>query len=349
MVELHPGRLRCRTVVYVVVILTLIATVFISRLSVSRRTPRKKIKEKSRKRQQERDYIDVTRIEHKVQTQFLEPTDEALNETLYAPTSRRRRKNHCKVFRGSTEGPKHCVPLKTKYGETPICIFDPVEDRMISSYIRDYGTWEPDLVNMTIDILQANPAMQFIDLGCNLGVFTLSVAKLGRRVVSVDILSRALDNLQHSLKLGNLTENVTLILNAMSNTREKVKINLVPDNIGGSHVGQHGDMGQHEELIYSIIMDDLLEIIDSGEVFVKMDIEGHEQKALENSKEFFHKANVKFLLMEWMLHKGKPSGDKIIKYLLSNGLLPYLDYNLREVLPLGRASFWPDNVLWAKR
>ncbi|XP_033738061.1 uncharacterized protein LOC117325737 [Pecten maximus] len=346
MVDLHLGRLRCRTVIYVIVVLTLIATVFITRLSPRRKF---KFKQKERQSKKERDFIDVTRIEHKVQSQFLEPKDGVTIQNLYTSTSHRRRKSRCKVFRGSTKDPKHCVPLKTINGETPICIFDPVEDRMISSYIRDFGTWEPDLVNMTVDILQANPGMQFLDLGCNLGAFTISVAKLGRRVVAVDILSRALGNLQHSLTLGNLTENVTLILNAISNGREKVKVNVVPYNIGGSHVRHHVEEGLNEELVHSITMDDLLEVIDSGEVFIKMDIEGHEQKALEKSKEFFSKVNVKFLLMEWMLHKGKPSGDKIIKFLVTNGLLPYLDYNLREVLPLGRASFWPDNVLWAKR
>ncbi|XP_060081162.1 uncharacterized protein LOC132560509 [Ylistrum balloti] len=346
MVDIHPGRLRCRTVAYVIVALTLIATVFVTRLSVS---TRKKFKPKTRQSEKERDFIDVTRIEHKVHSQFLEPEDGETVQNKYTSNSQKRRKGQCKVFRGSTKAPKHCVPLKTVKGETPICIFDPAEDRMISSYIRDFGTWEPDLVNMTVEIMEANPAMKFLDLGCNLGVFTISVAKLGRKVVSVDILSRALDNLQHSLNLGNLTENVTLILNAVSNTREKVKVNVVSDNIGGSHVRQHDETVQQEEVVHSITMDDLLEVINSGEVFIKMDIEGHEQKALEKSKEFFNKVNVKFLLMEWMLHKGKPSGDKIIKFLVRNGLLPYLDYNLREVLPLGRASFWPDNVLWAKR
>lgn len=349
MVDLNPSRLRCRTVIYVIVVLTLVATVFISRLSVSRRKYKPKPL-KSKKEQKERDFIDVTRIEYKVETQFLEPNDGVTVQNLYTWKSNRRRKNHCKIFRGdSTNDPKHCVPLKTNKGETPICIFDPVEDRMISSYIRDFGTWEPDLVNMTVDILQANPGMQFLDLGCNLGVFTLSVAKLGRKVVAVDILIRALGNLQHSLTLGNLTENVTLIFNAMSNKREKVNVNVVPSNIGGSHVRYPNENVLNDTIVHSIVMDDLLEVINSGEVYIKMDIEGHEQKALEQSKEFFSKVNVKFILMEWMLHKGKPSGDKIIKFLVTNGLLPYLDYNLREVLDLGRSSFWPDNVLWAKR
>lgn len=346
MVDLHLGRLRCRTVVYFVITFLLVVMVMVWFLSSHSED---KTNQAGRRRRRRRDFIDVTLVEYKRHIQFLEPPGQDLNQTLYRPSKTGRKKSYCKLYRGSGNDSKYCVPLNTNRGKTPICIFDPTEDRMISSYIRDFGTWEPDLVNMTLDILQANPRLQFLDLGCNLGVFTISVAKLGRRVVSVDILSRALDNLQESLRLGNLTDNVTLLLNAVSNRREKVKVNIVSENIGGSHVREYGETGVKEEVVQSITMDDILEVISSGEVFIKMDIEGHEQKALENSKDFFQKVNVKFLLMEWMLHKGKKSGDKIIRFLVTNGLLPYLDYNAGEVLQLGRSSFWPDNILWAKR
>lgn len=268
--------------------------------------------------------------------------------------------SYIRIYKGSRRVSKSsCVGFKTWNGDTPICVYPKADDKMISAYVTDYGTWEPELLNMTGEIMLSNHRLKFIDLGCNIGTFTLFVAKLGRNVIAIDALSYSLDLLQQSLRLGKLQENVTLILNALSDEHREVSVNVVRGNVGGSYIKESQtaeidhtkspDQSLHDTTVNTIVFDDLLSLVSAGsEVFIKMDIEGNELKALKHASHFFQSVNVRFLLMEWMLHRSNESGRDIMNFLLRNGMLPYNPENTKEILPRNYGS-WPDNVLWIKR
>ena len=261
-----------------------------------------------------------------------------------------RKYNKFKVSQKTQTSNKRCVPFKVKNGTstTPICIFDPGVDRMISSYINDYGTWEPDLIEIVTDILTLNRDLLFVDLGCNLGTFTISVASLGTKVIAVDVLPTALENLQESLKRGNLEEQVIILNNAISNQSGTVNIKVIEDNPGGSFI-KNEKTNEETIAIESIQLNNLVDLVDGKDVFLKMDIEGSEWSALASGVDFFNELNVRFILMEWMLHKGNTSGRQIIEFLISRGFIPYLDYKTGKLLKAERSAFWMDNILWAKR
>ncbi|KAK6990092.1 hypothetical protein BgiMline_013366 [Biomphalaria glabrata] len=84
-----------------------------------------------------------------------------------------------------------------------ICIYPREKDKVISMFLRDTGTWEMDrLIDMEWT-LQAYTDMQLVDLGCNVGVFTLYAAGMGRHVLAVDVLPSNLKLLQVSLTLND--------------------------------------------------------------------------------------------------------------------------------------------------
>ena len=58
----------------------------------------------------------------------------------------------------------------------------------VSGNIFRQGMWEGNLVRRIHDILKNDPDVVFLDIGANVGVFSLTVAKLGRHTVSVDAL-----------------------------------------------------------------------------------------------------------------------------------------------------------------
>ena len=58
-------------------------------------------------------------------------------------------------------------------------------------------------------------------------------------------------------------------------------------------------LNRNKETIKTILMDDLLEVIDSTELIMKMDIEGAECRALANSSQLFDKVKVHRIWMEW--------------------------------------------------
>ena len=132
--------------------------------------------------------------------------------------------------------------LSSYLGITPrICIKPSV---LLSRYIKQHGSWEPQLVNnilkmvqrfpeatflgltkyfrSSLELFQSSrcslfPPLIFLDLGSNVGVFTLSVAALNtnRSVVAVDADPVNLAYIRESLRLGGYSQNVRTINNAV--------------------------------------------------------------------------------------------------------------------------------------
>ena len=67
-------------------------------------------------------------------------------------------------------------------------------------------------------MLRDQPDLLFLDIGCNIGTYTIAMAHLGRTVVAVDALIDNLQLLNKSLLLGNFQKYVTLNWNAVSDT-----------------------------------------------------------------------------------------------------------------------------------
>ncbi|CAL1546193.1 unnamed protein product [Lymnaea stagnalis] len=103
-----------------------------------------------------------------------------------------------------------CVRLKVPLEATPtkICVHYPADDKFISNRIRDTGGWEKELVFQMGSFLMKNPKSQLVDLGCNIGVFSLVAASLDRPSLAVDILPSNLALIQLSLATNDeLMEN----------------------------------------------------------------------------------------------------------------------------------------------
>ncbi|KAL3868728.1 hypothetical protein ACJMK2_041498 [Sinanodonta woodiana] len=244
-----------------------------------------------------------------------------------------------------------CVLLDTPNGTTPICIYDPGNDRMISSYVKDYGTWEHDLLNATGSVFLRYPELSFFDLGCNIGVYTLYVAKLGGHVVAVDAVWTSLSLLHTSVKLGHFQKRVTIIWNAVSDVYENVTVEIPPSNVGGAHLvsKKSTDSSDFTNLVETVTLNDFMDFFKTKKVFMKMDIEGYELRALRGGQDFFESVDVRYILMEWVHHRYNDNGNKIIHILLPYGFLPYTNINQHIMLNIDRSNTWPENVFWIKR
>ena len=125
-----------------------------------------------------------------------------------------------------------CVSLKTMNGSTtPVCTYDPKIDKFLSKILRIFGVYESHLVYKLEAILRDRPDMQFLDIGCNIGAYTITMAHLGRTVVAVDALLDNLQLLNKSLALGNLQKYVTLIWNVLSDTHTTMTFMIPHGNV----------------------------------------------------------------------------------------------------------------------
>ena len=116
-------------------------------------------------------------------------------------------------------------------GITPrICIKPASIDKIVSKYIKIYGAWEPKYVNSVLKMVQRFPEATFLgwkfpkipkcqpiflDVGSNIGMFSLSVAAMNRKVVAVDADPVNLAYIRESLSLGSFSKNVRTINNAV--------------------------------------------------------------------------------------------------------------------------------------
>ena len=83
--------------------------------------------------------------------------------------------------------------------------------------------WEPDLVTMVMEAMTLHPEAVFLDLGSNIGAYTLPVASMRRRVVAVDMMRDNLAYIKTSLIKAGLDNYVEMIHNAI---RSKPKSRL---------------------------------------------------------------------------------------------------------------------------
>ena len=242
-----------------------------------------------------------------------------------------------------------CVLLHSHFVESPICVHDPNEDELISATLIKQQTWEPNLLYVTGRILTNNLELKFLDLGCNLGVYTIVAAKLGIDVIAVDPSKQNLRLLTKSLSLGGIRNRVTMLWNAISDVCENVTLNDIIGNVGGSFV-ETADASQSDQdnFVQAIRIDDLIPFYDGYSVFIKMDIETYEWKALQGAEKFFEVIDVAYVLMEWSYHREHGDGPEIIDFMFKHGVYPHINANFNTQLEKENYESWPDNVLWIK-
>ena len=130
-------------------------------------------------------------------------------------------------------------------------------DLVISKSIEQTGTWEEDQVTNVMKAMEIYGDAVFIgrrylawhgdyhqyvtmcpDGGCNIGVFTVMVAAMRRRVVAVDILQENIDFVKTSLSLMDSLGLVEFVLNAISDQHETLYPVLELEGNGGSSKGR---------------------------------------------------------------------------------------------------------------
>ena len=261
-----------------------------------------------------------------------------------------------------------CVPLKLKE-EIPICVYREDEDVFISKSIRITGMWEGNIVQEVQNWLERDSELGLIDVGCNIGVYTLAAASLEHDVIAVDPFTEHIKRLHKSIRMNKLQHRVTVLRNAVSDIGGKAEVIGHKNNQGAIVVKQDyaesqlvamaADSAIHgvEELTQTITLNELVPYCSFSKAILKIDIEGFEHRAFARADLLFNELFIPVVIMEWASMNDlfwKPVGDadrklveNMIEFLLNMDYTP-VDWD-KAVLHVHVWDMWPRDMMWVHK
>jgi FkbM family methyltransferase len=154
------------------------------------------------------------------------------------------------------------------------------------------------------------PGCTVLDVGANIGFYTLLAAKRGARVFSVEADPVNAAMLRHHVQINGFSDRVTIFEMAATERDIAVPLYRHPFNLGESNIVQRG---RPSGIIQGRTLDSLnLPPID----ICKMDIEGSELMALHGMKQTLERSPRIKLLVEYAQHFG--NSEALLAYLRAN-------------------------------
>lgn len=241
----------------------------------------------------------------------------------------------------------------------PVCVYDPSQDVSISAALLHEGTVfeQSNLLGTARWLLQLGDA-GLIDIGANIGLFTMMAATQDFPVLAVEPKAENILRLQKAAALKEVWGHVTLVQNGISDVRSRMRLISHRKEQGRTVVVCNKLCRNYdndvclENPIDTILMDDLLEVITFKKAVMKIDIEGHEIRAFARSELLFKEVHIPLILMEWAWRQNFQSRSEadrqevegFIDLLLSRGYQP--QHENGEVLNVEKWDMWPTDVYW---
>lgn len=156
-----------------------------------------------------------------------------------------------------------------------MCVFPPSVDSFVSRQLLNSHSWERPLVESALKTLGASRSKKpvLLDLGANIGTWSLAAATAGHQVVAVEPVPRHVEMLRQSLRVNRLANRVTVLLTAVG-SRGMRSIGSHSFNQGATKHQLTTTM-KAGTLVQSAQVDDVV-TLSSSHVFIKMDVEESE-------------------------------------------------------------------------
>lgn len=176
-----------------------------------------------------------------------------------------------------------------------------LSDIAVSKEILLTGNWEPEVGRSILSLV--NPDSYFLDIGANIGWFSLLVADLiqkgngSGKVVSVEANPSIVPYFMASVTDSGLNNLISIKPYAVSNAYGLIQMETSETgNVGGLNISPLSTSGnKNRNIIPTVVLDDILEDIPKLDV-IKMDIEGAEPLALEGMKKLLDKFSPKIIM-----------------------------------------------------
>ena len=240
----------------------------------------------------------------------------------------------------------------------PICIYATSSDVHISGSVSRGAYFEQNEVQRFLRLLKADRRLQFVDIGANIGLWTLPAARL-TQVLAVEPNPRSMARLAKAVHLGAVSSNVTLVHNAVSDVRTELHMGINPTNQGHAYlikttncrtsVAEGPSCDVLKSRARTVLLDDLLPLMRSKSALVKVDVEGHEVHVFteQSAGQFFDNIDVRVVYMEWMWCKlfSTETVQPMINFFRTRNYAAFDLSNLQLHKDFRR---WPNDILFKK-
>ena len=237
---------------------------------------------------------------------------------------------------------------------TTICVHN--DSDMLSSAVIKDKIWEEANLGVLFRVLFRYPEFSFIDVGANIGTYTMFAASLGRSVLAIECFQPNYLRIAKALQMENVTDRVALIGNAIfARSGETMQLKSVPTNIGGQFINAGGVLSQSLNDPYSvktIRFNDIIPILKQRNirsVVMKVDIEGSENFLCDGGGEAFDYLDVTVILMEWANMKlVRDRASTVLTFFTQRHFVPTTD-TCQEINIKDAFTTWPWDIYWVKK
>ena len=207
-------------------------------------------------------------------------------------------------------------------------------------------------------LMRSDSDLGLLDLGANLGQFSLIVANMGHHVLAVEPYTPNLHRFVKAIQLAKLEKRITILKNGLSDVRGNATLDISLTNQGATQVNEkrHCD-GKKCELIHVILLDDIVPYLTFKKAVMKIDIQNFEQKAFQNAEKLFNAIHITDIFMVWEMQKyyvsNKHTSKDKTQVIHMIEFLTKRQYQVKNMsgYPLDVADWpkWPQEVHWFQR
>ncbi|XP_067660581.1 uncharacterized protein [Haliotis asinina] len=237
--------------------------------------------------------------------------------------------------------------IKSLAGEVSVFFHDEKERRSVIRNVKKNGTWVRRNLNTLSEIMEYHRDAHFFDIYAGVGLYTLPIVKLGRKVAAVEYRYSYAERLCRGIIAGDFQHKAFIVNNFLSHVYKTVPLK-------SEHMSQRskvgGDMsGQEFSKVSSIEMNSLLERFSVESVVMRIDMTPEDIPAVLNADDFFELGNVLYVLMEWTPISSSLETPKLLTFMDKYDLVPCLNIACKKPLASTQSAQWPAYVLWKKR
>jgi len=155
------------------------------------------------------------------------------------------------------------------------------------------GLHEFEEMAFIVHFLRANDT--FIDVGANIGSYTILAAVAGANVMSFEPIPSTFVHLKNNVLLNHFSSSVKLFQSGVSNKTSTLRFTCELDTV--NHVLVEGDEASSIE-VPVIRLDDVVKEASTPPILMKIDVEGHELSVLQGAANILADQRLQAVIME---------------------------------------------------